>query len=86
MHDVTKKAKAKIWSLLKLREAGASSKQLLDLYLARVRSTLEYGAPVFGPLLNGLQSNELEAVQRRLVPFIKGQIWNYNQKLFIFQS
>ena len=45
VHVVTKKAKAKIWSLLKLREAGASSKQLLDLYLARVRSTLRVWGP-----------------------------------------
>ena len=52
VRDIVRRARAKIWSLLKLREAGASQDQLLDLYIARVRSTLEYGCQVFSSLLH----------------------------------
>ena len=63
VRDLVKRAKAKVWSLAKCREAGASREQLLSIYVARVPSTLEYGSQVFDCLLNGSQAEELEAVQ-----------------------
>ena len=42
--DVKKRNNAEIWSLVKLREAGASPKQLVEVYIARVRGVVEYGA------------------------------------------
>ena len=41
--DVKKRSNSKIWSLIKLREAGASSLQLAEVYVARVRGVIEYG-------------------------------------------
>ena len=52
IRDLLKRARAKIWSLVKCREVGASRDQLLSIYIARVRSTLEYAAQVFNPLIN----------------------------------
>ena len=63
VHDLLQRAKAKVWSLVKCREAGASRDQLVSIYIARVRSTLEYAAQVFDPLLNESQLIEIEAVQ-----------------------
>ena len=59
-----------VWSLLKLHEAGASTDQLLSLYLARVCSTLEYSAQVYSPLLNASQEKEIEAVQWKCMQII----------------
>ena len=72
VRDLASRAKAKMWSLLKLREAGASEQQLLSLYIARVRSTVEYGAQVWGTVLNGSQSDLLEGVQTKSLQIILG--------------
>ena len=72
VRDVTRRSKAKIWSLLKLRMSGASTDQLVALYIARVRGTLEYGAQVFGTVLNASQSDELEAVQVKSLQIVLG--------------
>ena len=72
VRDIMKRSQAKIWSVVKLREAGASTQQLVELYIAIVRSTMEYGAAVFNPLLNGSQTEELESVQRRCLQIVLG--------------
>ena len=72
MYDIIRRARSKIWSLVKCREAGASRDQLLSVYIARVRSTLEDSAQVCHPLLNQSQSDKLEAVQRNSVQIILG--------------
>ena len=71
--DIVKRCRSKIWSLVKLREAGASQDQLLSLYTARVLGTLDYGAQVYGTLLNQSQSDELEAVQMKCLQIVRGQ-------------
>ena len=72
IHDILRKSRAKVWSLVKCREAGATREQLVSIYVARVRSTLEYGAQVYDCVLNESQSNELEAVQRSCLQLILG--------------
>ena len=56
-----------------MREAGASQDQLLALYIARVRSTLEYGAQVYHNVINGVQSEELESVQLKCLQIVRGR-------------
>ena len=72
VEDVVKRSKAKIWSLLKLREAGASRDQLLALYIARVRSCVEFGAQVYGAVVNISQSDTIEAVQSKALQIVLG--------------
>ena len=72
VRDTVQRAKAKIWSLVKLRDAGANVEQLVELYIARVRGTIEYGAQVYGPLLNAGQDEELEGLQRKCVQIVLG--------------
>ena len=55
VRDIEQKCKCKVWSLVKLRMAGASIDQLVSLYIARVRATIEYGAQVYGAVLNETQ-------------------------------
>ena len=70
--DVKKRSNSKIWSLIKLREAGASSTQLAEVYVARVRGVIEYGAHVYGCCLNKGQSQELENLQARCLQIVLG--------------
>ena len=70
--DLVKRCNCKIWSLAKLRDAGASEDQLLALYIARVRQTVEYGAQVYGVVVNQSQSNALERVQVRCLQIVRG--------------
>ena len=71
--DIVRRARCKVWSLVKLREAGANRDQLLSLYVARVRSTLEDGAQVYDCLINESQAEELECVQRNCLQIILGR-------------
>ena len=82
MRDVLQRARAKIWSLVKCRDAGASKEQLVSLYISRVRSTLEYACQVYDPLINESQSLEIEAVQRNCLQIIMGvSSRSYNSNL-----
>ena len=72
VRDLRQRASAKVWSLLKLRDAGATQEQLVQLYVARVHSTLEYAAQVYTPLLNASQAMELESVQRKCLQIVLG--------------
>ena len=71
--DVKKRTNARIWSLVKLREAGASPKQLSDVYVARIRGVIEYGAQVYGCVLNKSQSQAIEAIQARCLQIVLGK-------------
>ena len=51
---------------------GGNTEQLLETYILRIRSVLEYCAPVWGALLNGKQKHVLEMQQRKCVNIILG--------------
>ena len=72
VRDIQTHAKAKIWSLVKCREAGATRSQLLSLHIARVRSTIEYAVQVYGTVINLSQADEIESVQRRCLQIVLG--------------
>ena len=57
---------------MKLREDGASSKQLDEVYIARVRGVIEYGAQVYGCYLNRGQSQELEKILAHCLQIVLG--------------
>ena len=54
--DVTRRATAKLWILVRFKRLGGSQTQLLKVYQARIRSVLEFASPVFN---SGLTSNNL---------------------------
>ena len=61
--DIKRRTSTKIWSLVKLRDAGASPVHLAQVCTARIKSTVEYGAQVYGCCLSKGQSNEIESIQ-----------------------
>ena len=59
IEDLSNRARRKVWCLLRLREAGANIEVLKVNYCSKIRSILEYGAPVWGGLISGVQSRTL---------------------------
>ena len=51
---------------------GATREQMVLLYIARVCSTVEYGAQVYGAVLNKVQSKEIEGIQVQCLHIILG--------------
>ena len=63
--DIAKRATAKLWVLIRFKSLGATQDQLLQVFQTRVRSTLEFAAPVFHGGLTQVQSRQLETVQKK---------------------
>ena len=60
VEDITKKVTKNMWLLLRFRDMGASSEQLLMLWQQKGRSILEFSSPVFFSRLTNEQSKEKE--------------------------
>ena len=64
VNDITQRGTGKLWVLIRFKSLGGSTDQLLKIYQARVRSTLEFAAPVFHSGLTKEQSRQIEMVQK----------------------
>ena len=62
--------------MIRFKILGVSTDQLLTVYQTRVRSTLEFAAPVFHSGLTKDQSRQIEMVQKKALAIILGK--NYN--------
>ena len=65
VNDLVARASARIWTLVKLREFGATREQLVQNYTLKIRSVLEYCAPVIHCVISDAQSKCLENTQVR---------------------
>ena len=74
-NDITKRATAKLWILVRFKALGGTTSQLLKVYQTRVRSTLEFAAPVFHSGLTLEQSRQIEMVQRKAFAIILGKAY-----------
>ena len=82
VNDIVLRAVKKLWILIRFKSLGATTQQLLQVYFTRVRSTLEFAAPVFHGGLTKLQSNQLEMVQKKALAIILAQSYtNYETAL-----
>ena len=76
VQNISKQATKKLWILVRFKALGGSTDQLLKVYQTRVRSTLEFAAPVFYGGLTKAQSRKLEAVQKKSFAIILGNEYN----------
>ena len=63
--DITERATKKLWVLVRFKAMGGTINQLVTVYLARIRTTLEFAAPVFSSSLTQEQSKKIEMVQKK---------------------
>ena len=82
INDITRRATKKLWVLVRFKSLGGSKDQLVQIYLTRVRSTLEFAAPVFHPGMTHEQSMQVERVQKKDFAIILGNRYlNYESAL-----
>ena len=80
---ITSRATKNLWILVRFKSLGASTLQLLQVYLTRVRSTLEFAAPVFHSGLTKEQSRKIEMCQKKALAIIMGN--RYTSYTFALQ-
>ena len=76
VNDIVTRATKKLWTLIRFKNLGASTTQLITVYQTRIRSTLEFAAPVINSALTKEQSNKMEMVQKKALAIILSG--NYN--------
>ena len=82
MSDICQRATKKLWVLIRFKSLGGSQDQLLKVFQTRVRSTLEFAAPVFHNGLTQDQSRMIEMVQKKAFAIILGKSYsNYQAAL-----
>ena len=73
VNDISRRATGKLWVLVRFKSLGGSTDQLLKVFQTRVRSTLEFAAPVFHSGLTQDQSRQIESVQKKAFAIILGR-------------
>ena len=87
VNDITQRAIAKLWILVRFKNLGGSREQLLKVFQTRVRSTLEFAAPVFHGALNQEQSRQIEMVQKKAFAVILGRDYvSYESALLLLEQ
>ena len=72
VNDITRRATSKLWVLVRFKSLGGTTEQLLKVFQSRIRSTLEFAAPVFWSGLTSEQSQKIEMVQKKGFAIILG--------------
>ena len=82
IEDITKKATKNLWLLLRFRDMGASTEQLLTLWHQKGRSILEFASPVFFSSLTIEQNDSIESCQKKAFAIIlESKFENYEAAL-----
>ena len=76
VQNICSSATKKLWVLVRFKSLGGTTAQLVTIYLTRVRSTLEFAAPVFHCGLTKDQSRDIEMVQKKALAIILGASYN----------
>ena len=57
-------AYSRLWAISRLKSAGSSDDDILHFFNIKIRSVLEYSAPVYTPMLTVQNINNIERVQK----------------------
>ena len=73
INNITKRATRNLWVIIRFKALGGTTDQLVLVYITRVRSVLEFAAPVFHSGLTKHQSSQIETVQKKAFAIIRGK-------------
>ena len=80
--NITRRATRNLWVLIRFKALGGTTEQLVLVYTTRVRSILEFAAPVFHSSLTKIQSSQVESVQKKAFAIILGKnYYSYESSL-----
>ena len=83
---MTKKAYKKLWMVRRLKSQGANYDDLKDVYIKQVRSTLEFGVPVWNCGITKSEVSDIERVQKSFLHIVLGrQYVNYQEALDLIE-
>ena len=74
--NITRRATKNLWVLIRFKNLGGTTDQLSIVYQTRIRTILEFAAPVFHSSLTKEQSSKIEMIQKKALAVILGK--NYN--------
>ena len=84
---ICKKARGKLWVLIRLINLGLSDNHLFDAYCKQIRSLLEVAVPVWHPSITQLDSNKIERIQKVDLKIILGHIYlSYEHSCLFFDT
>ena len=61
---ILKIAYSRLWAISRLKAANVSNEDILHFFNVKIRSVLEYAAPVFTPMLTVENENDIERIQK----------------------
>ena len=73
--EICKQAFSRVCMITKLKYAGVSKEDLLDIYILFIRSVTEYCSVVFHSSLTQQQNNKLETIQKTCLKVILGDMY-----------
>ena len=76
---IVTKANKRLWILRRLRNYGASSSSLIDVYKKQIRSVLEFGVPVWQGRITLEEKSDIERVKRCATHIILGDQYHSYQ-------
>ena len=67
---------SRLWAISRLKSAGVSDEDILLFYAMKIRSVLEYAAPVFTSMLTAQHILDIERIQKIVLKVILGPHYN----------
>jgi hypothetical protein len=69
---ILKIAYGRLWTVSRLKSAGVNDDDIFHFYSMKIRSVLEYAAPVFTPMLTSQDTSDIERIQKIVLKVILG--------------
>ena len=79
--ELLRKVRSRSWIIRNLKRSGLPPADLLKCYFSLIRPVLDYCCQVYHPMLNGLQTEKLEKLQRDIYKTIFSFDKSYRQIL-----
>ena len=64
MSMITSKAARRLYTLVLLKQAGVPQKDILEMYMSRIRPVIEYGCEAWHPGLTQYLERDIESIQK----------------------
>ena len=74
--NIVKKASQRLWILRRLKNLGADTNSLKDVYVKQIRSILEFGVPAWQGGLTLIEKTDIERVQKCAAHIMLGKTYS----------
>ena len=84
---ITRTAYSRLWAISRLKASGVSNDDIFHFYIMKIRSVLEYAAPVFTSMLTESDKSDIERIQKIVFKIILGQDYvDYQQSCNLMKT